>query len=229
MTFTASITAVALIGVAATSNDALAQSSLAVLNGNSANESTKLASQIVPVGTPVRLMYLTEITSRTAILGKKFKLRVDEPVFINGIPVIPVGATAWGEIASFDSNGAVGRGGKLGVRILFLEMPGGRLPLRGDALQRGNGNGAGVAMAIIGFGLLGLFTAGDSARFKAGDTITAYVGAIEVPASPPASTTQVTIATSGLAPAPSTALAVPSQSTSATKDITEAPAPLPPK
>lgn len=134
--------------------------------------------QVVPIGTPVRLMFLTEINSRKAIKGNRFKLRVDEPVFLNGRIAVPVGATAWGEIVSFDTNGAVGKGGKLGIRILYLDLPSGRLPLHGDAAQRGGGNGAGVAMAVIGFGLLGLFTAGDSARFKAGDSITAYVDAV---------------------------------------------------
>lgn len=85
--------------------------------------------------------------------------------------VIPVGATAWGEVVSFDSSGAVGKGGKLGVRVLYLDLPEGRLPLKGKANQRGIGNGAGSALANVGFGL---FSAGDSARFKGGDQLTVF-------------------------------------------------------
>lgn len=154
---------------------ALAQSASGTEAPATSADQVRYTGQVVPVGTPVRLMNLREINSRTAIVGQRFKLRVHEPVYLNGKAVIPVGTTAWGEVASFDSSGAVGKGGKLGVRILYLDLPDGRLPLRGDASQKGNGNGAGVAMAVIGFGLLGLFTAGDSARLKGGEQITAYV------------------------------------------------------
>lgn len=142
----------------------------------------------IPAGTPVRLMILKEITSRTAVIGQRFKLRVNEPIFIDGKSLVPVGATAWGEIVSFDAAGAVGRGGKLGIRLLYVELPDGQLPLRGDAAHRGDGNGAGVAMAVIGFGLLGLLTAGDSARFKGGEELTAYVDALPAAAPPVALT-----------------------------------------
>lgn len=126
-------------------------------------------------GTPVRLMVLKEINSRTARIGDKFKLRVDEPIYLNGAPVVPVGATAWGEIASVEKNGAVGKGGRLGARLLYLDLPSGQVPLRGDYADRGGGNGAGVVLAVVGFGLFGLLTGGDSARLKAGDTFTGYV------------------------------------------------------
>lgn len=126
-------------------------------------------------GTPIRLMFLTEVNSRTARNGDRFKLRVDEPVYLNGVAVVPVGATAWGEVVRTEQNGAVGRGGRLGIRLLHLDLPSGRVPLRGEHADRGDGNGAGVALAIISFGLLGLFTGGDSARMKGGDTFTGYV------------------------------------------------------
>lgn len=172
------------------------------------------APQVVPPGTPVRLMNLREVTSRTAVVGQKFKLRVNEPVYMNGKPVIPVGATAWGEVTSFDTNGAVGKGGKLGIRIVYVDLPEGRLPLTGDANQKGAGNGAGVAMAVVGFGLLGLFTAGDSARLKGGEQVTAYVGtAVGIP--PP-----VAEPAAASVPAATAAAAAPGQTAPA-----EAPAP----
>lgn len=131
--------------------------------------------QIVPEGTPVRLMVLSEITSRNSHPGQKFMLRVDEPVYIDGKPVIPVGAKAWGEVVSVEGNAAAGRGGRLGAKLLYVDLPEGQVPLRGTIDSKGNGNGAGVAMAIVGFGVLGLLTAGNSARLKGGQTFTAYV------------------------------------------------------
>ncbi len=140
-----------------------------------------LAAQVVPAGTPVRLMFLKEITSRSAHPGDKFRLRVDEPVYIDGKPVIPVGTSAWGEIVSMEANGAVGHGGKLAARLLYLDLPQGHLPLRGDVANHGGGNGGGVLLAVVGFGIFGLLTQGDSARFKAGDMLTAYVERVPVP------------------------------------------------
>lgn len=140
---------------------------------------------LLPAGTPVRLMVIKEINSRTARPGDRFKLRVDEPIYINGAPVVPVGSFAWGEIASVEKNGAVGKGGRLGARLLYLDLPSGHVPLRGEYADRGDGNGAGVVLAVVGFGLLGLLTGGDSARMKAGDTFTGYVDSAPVPATPP--------------------------------------------
>lgn len=128
-----------------------------------------------PSGTPVRLMIVREVNSRKAKPGERFKLRVDEPVYINGAPVIPVGSTAWAEIVSVKQNGAVGQGGRLGTKLLYVDLPDGKLPLRGEISDRGDGNGGGVALAIIGFGIFGLLTGGDSARLKAGDSFTGYV------------------------------------------------------
>ena len=143
-------------------------------------------TSLLPTGTPVRLMVLKEINSRTARAGDRFKLRVDEPIYINGAPVIPVGATAWGEIANVEKNGAVGKGGRLGAKLLYLDLPAGHIPLRGDYADRGEGNGAGVVLAVVGFGILGLLTGGDSARLKAGDTFTGYVDGPLLSQAPPA-------------------------------------------
>lgn len=154
---------------------ALAQSTDQSLPRDGGGQEVRYATQLVPVGTPVRLMNLVEINSRSAFIGQKFKLRVQDPVIVDGKTVIPVGTLAWGEVAAFQSNGAVGKAGKLGVKILYLDLPEGRLPLNGSSAQEGNSNATGVAVAVISFGLLGLFTAGESARLKGGDQIVATV------------------------------------------------------
>ena len=141
----------------------------------------------LPPGTPVRLMVVREINGRTAKIGERFKLRVDEPISLNGSPFVPVGTSAWGEIAMVEQNGAVGKGGRLSLKLLYLDLPSGRVPLRGGMADHGDGNGAGVVMAVVGFGILGLLTGGDSARLKARDTFTGYV---DVPSGQPAAPAQ---------------------------------------
>jgi hypothetical protein len=136
------------------------------------------SSALLPEDTPVRLMVVKEVNSRTAHSGDRVRLRVNEPVYINDVLVVSVGTTAWAEVADVEQNGAAGKAGKLGVNLLYLDLPSGQIPLRGEIAHRGDGNGAGVAMAIVGFGVLGLLTGGDSARLKAGETFVGYVGKV---------------------------------------------------
>lgn len=139
-----------------------------------AGQQMRPAAQSVPEGTAVRLMVLRELTSRTAKPGDRFRLRVDEAIVINGRTLIPIGATAWGEITTVEKNGAAGKGGALAARLLYIQLDGGNLPLTGDLRNKSSGNGTAVGLAVLGFGLFGLLNAGDSGRLKAGDTFTAY-------------------------------------------------------
>jgi hypothetical protein len=132
-------------------------------------------AQLIADGTPVRLMVLHEVTSRTAHAGDRIELRVDEPVFIDGKPAIAVGATAWGEVVFVKGNGAAGKGGQLTARVLYVEVAGTHVPLTGTIAQKGDGNSGGVLLAVAAWGPFGLLNAGDSARLKGGQTFTAYV------------------------------------------------------
>ncbi len=133
------------------------------------------AAPALPAGTPVRLMVVKEITGRTAQPGDRVKLRVDEAISVSGAPVVPVGATAWGEITSVRKNGAAGKAGQLSAKLLYIDLPSGRIPLRGEPTDSGKGNTTGLVFAVIGFGILGLLNGGDNARLKAGDIFTGYV------------------------------------------------------
>lgn len=127
------------------------------------------------VGTGIRLMLLNEVTSSSAKAGDRFRLRVNEPVISNGQTVVPVGTIAWGEVVMLSVNGAVGKAGKLGARLLYLDLPARRVPLEGTISRNGDGNTGGVVLAVIGFGVLGLLAKGDSARLRAGDVFTGIV------------------------------------------------------
>jgi hypothetical protein len=139
-------------------------------------------------GTAVRLMILREVNSRTAKPGDRIRLRVVEPVLVDGVIRVPVGATAWGEVVGVEANGAVGKSGRLSARLLHLDTPDGSVPLGGEHSDKGNTGGAALALAIVGFGILGLLHQGDSGRLKAGDLITGRVMApvADTGAAPPA-------------------------------------------
>lgn len=130
---------------------------------------------VVPRDTLVRLMVLNEVNSRNARPGDRFVLRVDENVAINGTIVIPVGSKALGEVIDVRENGAVGKAGKIGARLLFVEAAGGQIPLTGEDQSKGAKGGSRVAMAVMGFGLLGLFAEGSQGKLKAGHIFNGYL------------------------------------------------------
>lgn len=130
---------------------------------------------VVPKDTLVRLMVLNEVNGRNARPGDRFVLRVDESVAVNGTTIIPVGARAWGEVIDVKGNGAVGKAGRIGARLLYVESAGREIPLTGEDESKGAKGGNRVAMAVLGFGLLGLFAEGSQGKLKAGHIFNGYV------------------------------------------------------
>ena len=126
-------------------------------------------------GTPVELMVTKEVDSRSAKEGDRFKLRVNSPVVANGIAVVPVGATAWGEVTYVNGTGAAGNKGRLAAKLLYIDLPGGPLAISGSQGTEGKANTAGVVIGVVSFGLLGLLMKGGNAHFKAGDILTGYI------------------------------------------------------
>ena len=130
---------------------------------------------VVPAGTQVRLMVMDEVNSRSANVGDRFKLRVDENVIVDGVIAIAVGAIAYGEVTNLDQSGAVGKPGSLGAKLLYIDLPSGRVPITGEQSNRGDANTAGVVLGVLGFGLGGLLSRGNNAKLKAGAIFTGYV------------------------------------------------------
>ncbi len=130
-------------------------------------------------------MVVKEVNSRTAKVGDRFKLRVNAPVSVDGVAIIPIGAPAWGEIISVGASGSAGGGGRLGARLLNVETRWGPLPLSGTRGTEGSSNTAGVVLGVLGFGLLGLLNKGGNATLKAGDIFKGYIAEGEAPASAP--------------------------------------------
>jgi hypothetical protein len=129
----------------------------------------------VPQGTMVRLMVLNEVNTHKAKPGDTFVLRVDEDVVVDGTIVVPVGATAWGEVTAVEPNGAVGKAGTIGARLLYLEAGGERIALTGEENSKGNKGGDRVVLAMAGFGLFGLLARGSQGKLKAGHIFNGYV------------------------------------------------------
>ncbi|MFL6856425.1 MAG: hypothetical protein ACJ8EB_00795, partial [Allosphingosinicella sp.] len=133
---------------------------------------------VLPKQTLVRLMVMNEVNSREAKPGTRFPLRVDENVVVGGAVVIPVGARAWGVVTEIAPNKALGKPGKIGARLLYVEAPGGdRVALVGEEQTRGNAGGDKMAMASAAFGPFALLVKGNIGKLKAGFIFDGYIAA----------------------------------------------------
>lgn len=145
------------------------------------------SATIVPRGSPVpgtvlverdtvvRLMVVNEVSTKVARPGDRFILRVDEDLDVGGVKVVPVGAKAWGEVLGAEESGAVGKAGSLTARLLYVDLPNGRLPIRGEQADRGPGGTGATVLAVAALGIFGLFTRGTNAKLKAGQIFNGYV------------------------------------------------------
>jgi hypothetical protein len=132
---------------------------------------------VLPRDTPVHLMVLTEVSTKKARPGDRFRLLVREPVLIDGRVAISVNAAAIGEVVSATESGALGKSGKLAARLVHVEGPAGPIPLTGTTEENGPGGATQTVLGVVGLGVVGLFARGTNAKLKAGDQLTGYVAA----------------------------------------------------
>lgn len=132
---------------------------------------------VVARDTMVRLMVLNEVNTNSAQPGDRFVLRVDENVVVGGATVIPVGAKAYGEVTRVKSNGAVGKAGSVGAKLLYVELGEDRIPLTGESESKGRKEGGGVVMASAIWGPFGLLMKGGAGKLKAGHIFNGYIPA----------------------------------------------------
>ncbi len=141
----------------------------------STGQTAPIPQAIIPRETPVHLMILNEVSTKTARAGDRFVLVVQEPVIVNNQIVIPENAKAWGVVEEASESGAVGKAGRLLAKLLHVEGRNGLIPLSGTTASAGPGGATQTVLGIIGLGPLGLFARGSNAKLKAGESITGYV------------------------------------------------------
>lgn len=125
--------------------------------------------------TPVELMAPSEVRSDRAPPGTRFKLRVNKPVVVDGVTLIPVGTMGWGEVISASGSGGLGKSGLLSAKLLHIDLNGQPIPMEGETSAKGVGAGS-AGLAVVFSGVAGLFHRGNNAKIKAGEIITGFVG-----------------------------------------------------
>lgn len=130
---------------------------------------------VIPRDTPVRLMVLNEVSTKDHSAGHRFPLRVNEAVVVDGRELIPVGATAWGELTDAEKSGNVGKRGKLEATLSHIDLDGRSIPLEGGTTSDGKSGKGETILGVLAMGPLGLFAKGNNAKIKAGEMMTAFV------------------------------------------------------
>ena len=125
----------------------------------------------VPQGTRIPLRTLETLSSRKARQGQRVPLEVASDVVFDGIVIIPKGTKAAGEISRVTAKGVLGKSGKLGLRVMFLELGGQRIRLDGEARDKGSSGAAPVVLAAVLIGVSGAFVTGTSAVLPAGTEV----------------------------------------------------------
>jgi hypothetical protein len=115
-------------------------------------QSTSVAgaqSATLLTGTTVQLRMKTELTTKDkrAKVGDRFALEVTEPVALNGVTVIPVGAVATGEIMTVRNKGMFGKSGLIEARMMHVRVGDRQIRLTGRVDDKGSKNGVGAGVA----------------------------------------------------------------------------------
>jgi hypothetical protein len=134
-------------------------------------------------GTPVKLRLSETMSSASARVGQEVPFDVLEDVMVDGVIVLPKGATAIGTVTDCNPKKSMGRAGKLDMSISYARLADQeKLPLRAIQDNKGGGHvgamtGAIVATSIVFFPAapLFLFIHGQDITIPQGTEITAFV------------------------------------------------------
>jgi len=130
---------------------------------------------VLKEGTEVKLKFLDDLSSKTAIEGDPVSLELDEPLKVGDVILVRPGAKAVGQITNAKKAGMMGRAGDLSIRLDHLIAGDARVRLRGSKGKEGEGKeGTAVALTVL-FGPIGLIKHGKNVEVKAGTPLTAYV------------------------------------------------------
>jgi hypothetical protein len=129
----------------------------------------------VPEGTELSIRLEDAISSSTATEGDRFTISLDDDVKLADGTILRAGYRGVGEVVEARDNGALGKKGKLNIRLSYLKVGDERIKLRANKGAQGEGRvGAQVATVIL-FWPAAPFIKGKDVSIKKGTVMTAFV------------------------------------------------------
>ncbi|MGC0778621.1 MAG: chitobiase/beta-hexosaminidase C-terminal domain-containing protein [Candidatus Acidiferrum sp.] len=141
-------------------------------NANLAAPPEKL---VVVQGTPVRLAFAADVSSKTASVGDKTPLTLAEDLVVDGVVLAKKGTPASGTIIQVDKTGVAGQPGDLTIQADSLEVNGDSLRLRGTVYLEGQPKPPNAEFLIPVVGPAFLLKHGQNAEIMRGSTLTAFI------------------------------------------------------
>jgi chitobiase/beta-hexosaminidase-like protein len=132
---------------------------------------------VLPRGTTVRLVFTSDLTSKTAKVGDKITLTLDQDLVLDGVLAAPKGSQASGFVMQVDKPGLGGLPGQLNFRVNSLNVHGTAVKLRRTAALEGQPKPPNASVLIPVVGPLTLFKRGSDAVIARGTPLDATIDA----------------------------------------------------
>lgn len=133
---------------------------------------------IIPAGTLIVVETTQPLDTRSVKAGDHFGLRLTEPIKVDGVVVVPAGATGIGEVIDAKPAGIGGRPGRLVLAARYLDSGSLHLTLQSLKLGGGGRDNSGVAVgATIAVGIVGVLIPGGNIEYPVGTFATAKIAA----------------------------------------------------
>lgn len=134
----------------------------------------------IPAMTPVDIEILDAVSSKTNKPGDMFRIRLAEPIEIDGKTVVPAGVEGQGEVVHAAKARAAGKPGELILAARYLDWNGARLPLRSFGYGKAAGKDrvdTAFAVAVGAGSVFALFVSGGQIEIPVGTRANAKLSA----------------------------------------------------
>ena len=127
-------------------------------------------------GTPVKVVLVEEISTKTAKLGDPVSFEIAQDVIVNGVVLLSRGTRAKGAVINASPAGRIGKSGKLAIAIeSTTTVDGNELKLRAAQGREGRDRGTSTSLLAVTASYFFLLRKGTEAKAADGTTLTAYV------------------------------------------------------
>ncbi len=129
----------------------------------------------IPEGTEFYVITTEALSSKSASVGQRVSMKVDENVLVNGQLVIAKGTPVRAEVGEAKGSGMFGKAGKLSLRIeSTTAIDGQKVPLTGSPRAAGKSR-TGTMVAVTALvSPVGVFIKGKNATYPEGTRLTVY-------------------------------------------------------
>lgn len=127
----------------------------------------------VPAGTELVFEMLDSVDSKSNQRGDRFRLRLAEPLVLDGQPLVDAGAPAVGEVVHADRARAGGQAGELILAVRELQAGERTVALRGFRTDVGRDRTRSAVGVAVAAGVAGFLVRGGQAVMPAGARVAA--------------------------------------------------------